>query len=239
MKRLAFILLWFIPYLSNAQIKEMDLFTLLNQFYTSLPCTHCNKTFTSTLDVISYKSNVPPCKIRSPFPTPCFDCKIGIMVFYIELPVSHVIDNYHQYLIPATCSVASYYDHVCSLCGDHFPEYQGEPLGHIWGDPFGSDTTPATCTEHGGQQHTCSRCDITEYLPALGHDWGDWYISTLPTCTKYGRISRECTRCGEIESFSDERVAATGHQYTNHRCTVCNEWEAYSQYYIEVYASFG
>lgn len=146
---------------------------------------------------------------------------------------SHSLSRVLNDLIQASCTEGAYYDCECYYCHKHFPEYQSEPLGHEWGEPFGLDNSPATCTEHGGQQHRCSRCGITEYLPALGHDWGEWYTSSSPTCTKKGTKSRVCSRCGEIETEDDNNFPELGHQYTNHRCTVCNEWELYSLYYID------
>ena len=146
---------------------------------------------------------------------------------------SHEFISYTNNLIPASCTEGSYYVNECYYCYKHFPDYQSEPLGHDWGEPFGSETSPATCTEHSSLQHTCSRCGITEYLPALGHDWGEWYTSSSPTCTEKGTKSRVCSRCGEIETGYDNNLPALGHQYTNHRCTVCKEWEPYSLYYID------
>ncbi len=163
----------------------------------------------------------------------CFACGKYSSQIVITKIESHELFRSSNNLIQASCTEGSYYVNECYYCRKHFPDYKSEPLGHVWGEPFGSDTTPATCTEHSSLQHTCARCGITEYLPALGHTWGDWYISASPTCTKYGRISRECTRCGEIETINDKNFPATGHQYTKHRCTVCNEWEAYSLYYID------
>lgn len=63
-----------------------------------------------------------------------------------------------------------------------------------------TSSQPATCTEPGFEKKQCSICqkEISEDLPALGHDWGDWIVSEDdPT-----KEVRKCQRdgCSETET---------------------------------------
>ena len=91
--------------------------------------------------------------------------------------------------------------------------------------------TAPTCTEQGYTTHTCSICGDTyvdTYVPALGHDWGEWSVTTAPTCTEKGVETRTCSRCNETETRD---VAALGHDLIHHdaQAPSCTEigWNAY------------
>jgi uncharacterized protein YjdB len=55
-------------------------------------------------------------------------------------------------------------------------------------------TKPATCTEDGEKVTTCTICGdaIKETIPALGHDWGEWTVTTPATETSEGVETRVC-----------------------------------------------
>lgn len=70
-----------------------------------------------------------------------------------------------------------------------------------------------TCTEEGYELHEClgfvgndqgwPQCDYnhkTNIVPALGHDWGDWVVTTQPTQDSEGVETRTCSRCSEKET---------------------------------------
>lgn len=57
----------------------------------------------------------------------------------------HEFIRYSNDLISASCTEGAHYVDECYYCKKHFPDYQSEPLGHVWGEPFGSDTSTATC----------------------------------------------------------------------------------------------
>ena len=52
-------------------------------------------------------------------------------------------------------------------------------------------------------------------VPALGHDYDE--IVTAPTCTKEGYTTYICVFCDD--EYVDNKVAATGHTYTNGKCS--------------------
>ena len=104
----------------------------------------------------------------------------------------------------------------------------------------------ATCTETGLTEGChCSVCGevlvAQEVVPALGHDWGDWAVTTNATCTEDGIETRECRRdhshvetraipaLGHTagEAVRENEVAATctaaGHYDSVVYCNVCGE----------------
>ena len=65
-------------------------------------------------------------------------------------------------------------------------------------------------------------------MEALGHEWGDWAVTTEPTCTATGVETRICERC---EAEETREVAALGHDLVSHEaqaptCTAIG-WNAY------------
>ena len=93
------------------------------------------------------------------------------------------------------------------------------PLGH---DIVYRNVTAATCTESGSEIETCTRCDYTTHkeLAALGHDFGEWTVTTKPTCTEKGTETKSCSRCDATET---REIAALDHNYVGGFCTRCGE----------------
>ena len=61
-----------------------------------------------------------------------------------------------------------------------------------------------TCTEMGYTDYTCLDCGYnyqSDLIPALGHTFGEWEVTTPATCTTEGIESRSCA-CGETETRS-------------------------------------
>ena len=69
-----------------------------------------------------------------------------------------------------------------------------------------------TCTTAGKITYTCSICTESkeETINALGHNWGEWTVTTAATCTADGVESRECSRCHETD---DRVIEALGHDW--------------------------
>jgi hypothetical protein len=89
---------------------------------------------------------------------------------------------------------------------------------------FSEVTTEPGCESTGIRTYTASYDGHTdtkeEELPALGHDWGDWEVTTPASCEESGVETRECSRCHETENRD---VPATGHDYQFSKF----EWEEY------------
>lgn len=57
------------------------------------------------------------------------------------------------------------------------------------------------CTNHGTAVYTCSCGDTyTEIIPALGHDWGEWFVVIEATAAENGLRKRLCLRCAAEET---------------------------------------
>ena len=56
--------------------------------------------------------------------------------------------------------------------------------------------TPAGCTTEGTEKATCPECgmEVTRGIPALGHNWGEWIVTTQPTKDSKGVETRTCKR---------------------------------------------
>ena len=71
----------------------------------------------------------------------------------------------------------------------------------------------ATCTATGlTEGKHCSVCNAVtvaqEVIPALGHSWGEWTVTTPASCTATGEETRTCNRCAATEK---RELAKTGH----------------------------
>lgn len=111
---------------------------------------------------------------------------------------------------PATPAAGAYRMRKCNACGFE----QAEDIEH--GDKHNSrkvNGEPATCTETGtadfwvcddcGMEFSDAKCttprkNIT--LPALGHSWGAWKVTTPATETAAGVETRVCERCQATET---------------------------------------
>ena len=91
-------------------------------------------------------------------------------------------------------------------------------------DGHKSETIPgkeATCTEAGLTEGTkCSVCGeilvAQEVIPAKGHTWGEWELTTAATCTQAGVETRTCSVCQASETRS---ITATGHTWDDWEVT--------------------
>jgi len=100
------------------------------------------------------------------------------------------------------------------------------PTEHITKQP--TCTAPGfadyTCDyEHGAIDPSCKRT-WTDEVPALGHDWGAWTVTTPATCTKEGVETRTCNR--DHSHVETRPIPATGHHWKDngdgtHTCPDC------------------
>ena len=110
-----------------------------------------------------------------------------------------------------------------------------QEFNHDWHD---TETLP-TCTEAGEKGRECSRCGMkeTEKIPALGHDWGAWTVTTPATCTKEGVETRICNR--NPSHVETRTIPTTGHNWVDngngtHTCTNCGATEAFGALELRV-----
>ena len=113
---------------------------------------------------------------------------------------------------PATCSAEGVETRVCNLDGTHTEE-RAVPIDPDAHKPVIVDGREPTCTEIGYTGATvCEYCNTplaaNGQIPALGHNWSAWTVTTEPTCTSAGEQKRTCERCGETET---ETIEALGH----------------------------
>ena len=101
-------------------------------------------------------------------------------------------------------------------------------------------TQQPTCTEPGSADCTCDyehtngaahpSCNRTwtDKVPALGHDWDDWQVTTPATCTKEGVETRYCKH--DHSHVETRPIPATGHHWVDngdgtHTCPDCGATE--------------
>ena len=96
----------------------------------------------------------------------------------------------------------------CSRC-----EYTEAPTAHVYEL---IEEIPADCLYAGIKIYSCECGEsYTEEVPASGHSFGEWQVSTPSICIKEGVEKRVCERCGEEEARS---IPETEH--------VFSEWTA-------------
>ena len=107
------------------------------------------------------------------------------------------------------------------------------PKQNITQQPTCTEPGSADCTcdyEHtnGAAHPSCNRTWIDE-VPALGHDWDDWQVTTPATCTKEGVETRYCHN--NSAHVQTRPIPATGHHWKDngdgtHTCPDCGATEA-------------
>lgn len=72
----------------------------------------------------------------------------------------------------------------------------GDKSDHTWDG--GVISTDPTCTASGEKTYTCTECSETktEAVSALGHDWGEWTVTTPATADAEGVETRICGNNG-------------------------------------------
>ena len=79
-----------------------------------------------------------------------------------------------------------------------------------------------TCTAKGHEMYVdCVYCHTLNMsyieIPALGHDYGDWFVAQAATCTQNGTEQQQGSRCSARETSTSE---ATGHPWDSGTVTV-------------------
>lgn len=82
--------------------------------------------------------------------------------------------TYTSRVTEPTCTAQGYTTHTCSKCGSSYKDSLTEALGHNYGE--WTVTKPATETEEGQRERTCSRCKNKEYETI---QWEEEYTITV------------------------------------------------------------
>ena len=125
--------------------------------------------------------------------------------------------SFREVVVEPTCTEGGYTKRVCG-CGKEevIPGTETPALGHDYtGDSHTVNVIPATCTEDGLEEWTCSRCGEIHAvpIPATGHDY-QVTEQVEPDCTHAGYKDMKCSHCGETRR---QRLAPLGHDW--------GEWE--------------
>ena len=124
---------------------------------------------------------------------------------------------------------------VCLICGYYEVYDYTDIVAHQY--VFTPELSKsATCTTAGYATYVCVFCgdSYTRELPALEHNFGEWYVVADPTCTELGAERHDCMRC---HSFELRDIEALGHSYeavvtepnctedgfTTYTCSVCGD----------------
>ena len=87
-----------------------------------------------------------------------------------------------------------------ALCGGAFVACNEEAHSgdHVYSDWV--EVTPAGCEVNGVKKQFCTipgcGAELTEEIPALGHDWGVSKVTEAATCQHGGKRVKTCNRCG-------------------------------------------
>lgn len=128
-----------------------------------------------------------------------------------------------QITTPATC-INGVITHVCSDCGHSEAEAIPANGNHEYES---SVTQPATCGTDGVKTYQCKYCDhkYTEPISATGkHDFDheNPEIMINPSCNTAGQQKIVCKLCPH---YYTEEIAKLDHNYINHQCEHCGEYQ--------------
>lgn len=119
------------------------------------------------------------------------------------------------------------------------PDGDGKTMKQEFNHDWNYTETLPTCTKDGEKVGECSRCGMktTEKISALGHDWGDWTVTTPATCTNEGVETRICNR--DPSHVETRTIPTTGHNWVDngngtHTCTNCGATEAFGALELRV-----
>ena len=105
----------------------------------------------------------------------------------------------------------SFYYYVYYTFGGVIPAFKFNPKSTICDvHDYKAVVTEPTCTEQGYTTYTCTKCNdsyVDNYTNALGHDFGEWKLTTPATCTEIGVETRYCTRCNVSQTRDVDKSA--------------------------------
>ena len=123
--------------------------------------------------------------------------------------------SYTSVVTRPTCIEQGYTTYSCSICGTN---YRGDYV-NATGHSYNSVVTKPTCTAQGYTTYTCRSCGSSykdNYTTPKGHSYSTSTVAA--TCTTAGSVTKTCSGCGDRQVTT---IPATGHKYTNGKCSVC------------------
>ena len=189
--------------------------------YTTYTCSICGDTYTADATEAlghDYQAVVtaPTCTEGGYTTYTCSRCQDSYTADATEA-LGHDFGEWVE-VTPATEEAAGLKRRDCSRC-DAYEEEEIPKLDHthIPGEAQEENRVEPSCTEAGSYDLVvrCTACgeiisSTPQTIPALGHDFGNWYEATPATCTEAGVSRRDCSRC---EEFETQPIAALGHDY--------------------------
>ena len=136
--------------------------------------------------------------------------------YYTE-STSMIDHTYTTNIVPATCTMNGYTEHICIDCGYKYIT----DLTPLAKHDYREKVTSPTCKARGFTTYTCADCGdiyISDYTEPLGHDWDEGHTVTSSTCEGEGVIEYDCKRCDETMIAA---ISATGH--TPGEAATCTE----------------
>lgn len=132
-----------------------------------------------------------------------------------KLPPVHVHSYWEKTVLP-TCTQSGHTVYSCA-CGDSYIDNDVPALGHSFTN-YESDQN-ATCTLDGTKTAKCDRCTETRTIPdphtALGHSFGQWVTTVVPTEQADGKRERVCANCGTKEVETLVKQILSYEEYNN------------------------
>ncbi len=114
-------------------------------------------------------------------------------------------NNHYKVTKEPTCAEEGAADVVCSNCGDA-KLLTLEKIPHTLTGSW-KETLAPTCTEEGEKAGTCRYCgEVTEKLPARGHNVSKWTDVKPATCTEPGIMQGECKTCGDVSATKETEI---------------------------------
>ncbi len=118
--------------------------------------------------------------------------------------------NYTSIVTNPTCTEKGYVTYICH-CGYSYVDNYTDPTGHaIVIDPAVEPTCNKSGLTEGSHCANCGEVIVAQQpIAALGHTYGDWMVSKVPSCTEKGEESRFCSVCSAKDTKELAMLAHT------------------------------
>ena len=167
----------------------------------------------------------------------CSVCKEILTAQQVVPALGHDYGNW-AVTTPATCTEKGVETRFCARDTSHKETREIAALGH---SPQVVEAVAPTCTETGLTEGSkCSVCKeiltAQQVVAALGHDYGEWSVTTPATCTEKGVKTRVCTR--DANHTETEEIAMIAHSYSLHDQSPLDKTNGYAYYSCDVCGHF-